>query len=145
MERSGNDMFVPTMSPDVVPVVVLQHAEESAFLWSLRRVACDAPHYNLRELAGLDERIEAHLDGLRVAGDFGWEICEQALSEEEEGAFFTAGVLAFESGNRLQIHRLMGLVASQSAPAFGLVHALGWIPSAQARSVIGELVAAGNP
>jgi hypothetical protein len=43
--------------------VVSQHAEEAAFLWALRTRAIGEPHYSLQDLARLDERVEAHLDG----------------------------------------------------------------------------------
>src|SRR5262245_61028631 len=42
--------------------VVGRHADEAPFLWSLRDGAVSAPHYALRDLARLDERVEAHLD-----------------------------------------------------------------------------------
>ena len=51
--------------------VVAQHAEEAAFLWIMRNEAVRAPHYTLKDLAKLDERVEAHLDGLRVADNSG--------------------------------------------------------------------------
>ena len=59
----------------IIQVIVDQHAEEAAFLWLLRNAAVGAPHYNLQDLANLDERVEAHIDGLRIAGTPGWETC----------------------------------------------------------------------
>ena len=63
-----------------IPVVVEQHAEEAAFLWLLRDSAVHDPHYYLYDLAHLDDRTEAHIDGLRIAGDEGWEICKEVRS-----------------------------------------------------------------
>ena len=57
----------------VIPVVLSQHTEEAAFLWLLRNAAVHQPHYSLSDLAHHDGRIDAHLDGLRIAGDEGWE------------------------------------------------------------------------
>ena len=84
--------------------MIEQHAEEAAFLWMLRDAAVDAPHYSLADLAHLDDRVEAHIDGLRIAGEAGWEICKEALGREEAGEVFAAAVLAYESGdaNRIQ-------------------------------------------
>ena len=64
----------------VIVNIVEQHAEEASFLWLLRRAAVEAPHYSLADLAALDERVEAHIDGLRIAGEVGQQICEQNLS-----------------------------------------------------------------
>ena len=47
--------------------VLEQHAEEAAFLWILRDGAVHAPHYSLQDLARLDQRLEGHVDGLRIA------------------------------------------------------------------------------
>jgi len=55
----------------IIANVVLQHAEEAAFLWLLRHAAVAAPHYSLADLGKLDGRVEAHLDGLRIAGPDG--------------------------------------------------------------------------
>src|SRR5207253_24387 len=87
-------------SMPVVSNVSSQHADEASFLWELRSGAVIAPHFSLADLAKLDQRIEANLDGLRIADDAGWEICREALSTEEPGEVFAAAVLAFESGNK---------------------------------------------
>ncbi|WP_339137049.1 MAG: hypothetical protein WGN25_03685 [Candidatus Electrothrix sp. GW3-4] len=69
--------------------IITQHAEDAAFLWLLRDSAVYEPHYDLKDLAELDNRVEAHLDGLRIAGDVGWEICKDALSYQEPGEAFS--------------------------------------------------------
>jgi hypothetical protein len=68
----------------IIPRIVEQHAEEAAFLWHLRARAADAPHYVRRHLASLEERIEAHLDGLKVAGEAGFEIALAQLDRYPE-------------------------------------------------------------
>jgi uncharacterized protein (TIGR02270 family) len=108
-------------------VVVEQHAEEAAFLWTQRDRAVLAPNYKLKDLVRLDERVEAHVDGLRVAGQFGWRLCEKALEKEGAGEMFAAGVLAFESGDAERIEKVM---QKAGAPPLdrALVSALGWLP-----------------
>ncbi len=44
------------------------HAEDLAFLWGQRREALYSRRHTLRELGELNERIEAHLQGLLIAG-----------------------------------------------------------------------------
>ena len=76
--------------------VISQHAKEAAMLWLLRRAATAAPHYSLTDLAKLESRVDAHLDGLRIAEDEGWALCEEQLAAKEVGEVFAVGALAFE-------------------------------------------------
>ena len=69
-----------------IPVVVHQHAEESALLRHVRSVLVRAPHVRLRHLRRLDDRISAHLDGVAVAGTYGHSVCQAALERPGRGA-----------------------------------------------------------
>ncbi|MEF3073952.1 TIGR02270 family protein [Methylobacter sp. Wu1] len=119
-----------------IPHIVEQHAEEAAFLWFLRNRAVNAPHYKLSELTRLDNRVEAHLDGLRIAGPEGWNLCEQALEIGEAGEVFTAGLLALESKNPQKLAKVASIAEDSVEAAKGLVSAFGWTePSKLARTV----------
>ncbi|MGH8582495.1 MAG: TIGR02270 family protein, partial [Gammaproteobacteria bacterium] len=128
------------MKSAVISVIVEQHAEEAAFLWILRDAAVRAPHYRLKDLAKLDNRVEAHIDGLRIAGEEGWRLCQEGLRIGEAGEVFAAAMLAFEERNGERIDKLV-TVARQSDEAFrGLVSALGWIPHADLQEVLPQLL-----
>jgi uncharacterized protein (TIGR02270 family) len=45
-----------------------RHLSEAAFLWTQWERALLAPHYTLEDVAGLEERLRAHLDGLVLGG-----------------------------------------------------------------------------
>ncbi len=91
---------VPFRNRPVLEHIVEQHAEEAAFLSLLRDAATEAPHYKRHHLARLDERVEAHIDGLCVAGEAGWRCAVAELkAHPEPGELFAAGVLALESGS----------------------------------------------
>src|ERR1022692_5175170 len=106
--------------------VIDQHAEEAAFLWTQREHATCAPQYALKDLAKLDERVEAHLDGLRVAGNTGWETAVAQL-EQGRGEVFAAAVLAFESGDSTHTSAVLEVGCSAAPLASSLVSALGWL------------------
>ena len=118
-----------------------QHAEGASFLWELRSSAVAAPHYSLADLAKLDLRVEAHLDGLRIAGEAGWEICKEALSTGESGEVFAAAVLAFESGDKDRLATVLETGTSSPELSRGLASALGWLPIDQAEPHIKQLLA----
>src|SRR5713101_5211134 len=92
-----DNMVCETTRDLIVQGVVTQHAEESAFLWLQRCGATSAPHLTLNQAAELDERVEAHLDGLRIAGGPVWELCEEQLVPKGAGEIFAGAALAFET------------------------------------------------
>jgi uncharacterized protein (TIGR02270 family) len=124
----------------IVANVISQHAEEAAMLWLLRRTATRAPHYCLADLAKIDGRVEAHLDGLRIAGDEGWKLCEEQLADEA-GEAFAAGVMAFESGVLERIGSVLSVAEKEPETIDGVVSALGWIPFELAQRHIQNLLA----
>ncbi len=133
------------MSFPVISSIVSQHAEEAAFLWLLRSNAVSAPHYSLKDLAKLDGRVEAHLDGLRVAGEPGWELSKAALGNEEAGEMFAASVMAFESGVEPRIQAVFEAIEKKPELYTGAISALGWMPFKQAAPHLQRLLASESP
>jgi uncharacterized protein (TIGR02270 family) len=127
------------MSNFIIPKVIQQHAEEAAFLWLLRDNAVYAPHFYLRDLVRLDNRVEAHLDGLRVAGDPGWVLVKEAAADGGAGAVFAAAVLALESGKEERITFVIEQGCAKPAKSRGLISALGWLPYSRAKEAIRSL------
>src|SRR3546814_10087632 len=91
-----------------IMTMVDQHAEEAGFLVILRDYAVRAPHYDQDDLSHLDNRIDAHLDGLRVAGQMGLDILFEQLASHTIGDVFCAAVLAFESSNTAVLSTQIG-------------------------------------
>src|SRR5262249_50028292 len=106
--------------------VVARHADDAPFLWWLRDRAVLAPHYSLKDLARLDERVEAHVDGLRVAGEYGWRMAAKTLEREGPGAVFALGVLALESADSRRLHTVLEVAEKSPELARGLISAAGW-------------------
>ena len=125
----------------VAIMLVAQHAEEAVFLWEQRNVGIHASAYRLSDLARLDGRVEAHIDGLRIAGEEGWRLCREGLAEKGAGEVFTAGVLAFESGDEGRIKEVLEVGTKTAELVRGLVSALGWISWAQAEGQVKNLLA----
>ena len=129
----------------IIPSIVEEHAEEAAFLWLLRDRSVDAPHVRLKDLAALDERVEAHIDGLRVAGESGWAIWRNALDFEEPGEVFAVAVLAFENKQPDQIDKALAVVDTKPQLARSIVSALGWLPARDAQPFIQRFTASESP
>jgi uncharacterized protein (TIGR02270 family) len=107
--------------------IIEQHAEEAAFLWPQRDAAIHEPHYSLKDIAHLDDRLEAHIDGLRIAGETGWEICKQALALNEPGEVFVAALLAFEGDDGQLVDEVLKVAIEAPENWRALISALGWL------------------
>jgi uncharacterized protein (TIGR02270 family) len=74
----------------VIPAIYAQHLQEFAFLWGQRQAAVRSPDYTPRDLAQLQQRLDAHLDGLLTAGHSGVSVLVQELTGDDPLTVFTA-------------------------------------------------------
>ena len=77
----------------VIENILRQHAEQAAFLWSVYDYNLLHPEENEEmdeeRMARLVERLDAHIDGLRVAGEDGLRVAEERYAEfPEAGELF---------------------------------------------------------
>lgn len=130
----------------VLDHIVEQHAESAAFLWLLRDGAVDAPHFGPAELLRLEARIEANLDGLRVAGEAGWEVAMAALQRHREsGELFAAAVLALETQSAERTATVIDMAQSFPDARRGLSGAIGWVAPARLRQFVAEWAESADP
>lgn len=127
-----------------IPVVVQQHAEESALLRHVRSVLVRAPHVRLRHLRRLDDRIAAHLDGLAVAGKYGTALCTAALERAGTGEVFALAVRLVDERDERGLDRLVALAAALPEASRGLLSAFGWLSAGQLRGVVQSLLASAD-
>jgi len=128
----------------IITEIVDQYIDMVPFLWTQRNRAIDAPYYSLKDLSDLDDRLEAHIDGLRVAGDPGWDLCEAALEEDDPGLVFAAGVLAFENFDGERIDTVVSQGSRSRANFQGMVSALGWLTDQQFSEVVASFLRANS-
>jgi uncharacterized protein (TIGR02270 family) len=84
-------MAAPKMR--VLVDILEEHLEELPFLWGQRQSALRSPRYTLRELGELEERIEAHVQGLLVGGEQIVAMLQPGLTGEEPGPAFIAAYI----------------------------------------------------
>ena len=127
-----------------IPVVVQQHAEESAMLRHVRSVLVRAPHVKLSHLRRLDDRIAAHLDGLAVAGRYGTGLCTAALERAGAGEVFALAVRVIDERDDRAIQRLVALAAALPDARRGLLSAFGWVSASLLQGLVHPLLASGD-
>lgn len=115
------------MQSSALPLIVSQHAEEAVFLYSQRTAGVRAPHFKLHHLARFDERLEAHLDGLAVAGDAGRMACDALLEKTNAETLFVCAVSALKCRDSPRFERLLALAEALPEARAGIAAALGWV------------------
>lgn len=128
-----------------LPKVIQEHANEAAFLLQLRKVVCQQPHQTLGNLARLDERLRAHLDGLQTCRPASNAIVTSALEAIDPGVVFVAAVRALEDLDAARLENLLR-IAEVSPLAFdGINAAFAWVSPQQLGGTIKTLLESGNP
>jgi uncharacterized protein (TIGR02270 family) len=129
----------------VLDHIISLHAEDAAFLWGIRDSAVSAPDYSLLDLLKLDDRIQANLDGIRIAANVGWDLCESQLSAGKAGEMFAALAPALEIGHEPHIARLLSIAERALAARRGLCSAFGWVHFDAARDTATKLLVSSEP
>jgi len=94
--------------------ILEEHIEEADFLWQQRANALASHDYTLDELAEVEERLLAHLDGLVLGEKAAWGLIEPKLmGGGEVGEVFAAAFVALDSGDSARVEA----VATSGHPA----------------------------
>ncbi len=69
-----------------------EHLQEISLLFEQQQAVRQKPGFAWRDAAGIEDRIEAHLDALLVGGASALEVCRQAVREGDFGELYGATV-----------------------------------------------------
>jgi len=92
--------------PAFIRDIAEEHYEELQFLWSQRRNALYSAAYTMREMGMLEERIEAHTQGLLVLGEDLLDFLEPGLAGKDELAAFASAFVLLRLGTPAAIERV---------------------------------------
>jgi uncharacterized protein (TIGR02270 family) len=81
---------MPTAHATMIPDLLVEHFEELEFLWGQRLNALQSPVLTRRELLDLEERIEAHLEGLLLGGEESIAVVKEGLAADDSFVSFAA-------------------------------------------------------
>ena len=105
-----------------------QFVVDASFLWLLRSINVKQPHYYLEDIAELDKRIDANLEGAMCNFSVAWEICLEELAYEQAGETFAAAIIAFRSRDVNKIKQIIDHSFCNDETFKGLVSAMAWLP-----------------
>jgi uncharacterized protein (TIGR02270 family) len=123
----------------IIPDVIEEHAEEAAFLWQQREAAIRAPDYDLSDIVDADERLEAHLDGLRIGGKSSFEISKE-LGWDLPGEYFTAMTIAIRLANSDYVSQVLDAAEGDEEAIRGIVSSFGWVSPRKLRGLVKVLL-----
>ena len=89
-----------------IPDIAEEHFEELQFLWSQRQRALRSAAYTMREMGMLEERIEAHVQGLLVLGAQLSNFVAKGLDGEDAMPAFAAAYALLRLGTPDAIQRV---------------------------------------
>lgn len=121
--------------------ILEEHAEEAAILWGLRKRVADSAQHTLEDLAGFDERIDAHLFGLYLAGDDGFECVMEMWDGETEESFFPLVHHAYRKAMSREIENILKVGEESEELAKVIVAALGRFADGEALGHVRGLIA----
>ena len=101
-------------------------AEDAAFQWLRRDIAVRAPNVRLIDLVRLDERLAAHHDALRIAGEAGWRLACAELPVA--GGVFSTISLAIDPFIAARLEHVLTAASEEVhvAAARAAISALAW-------------------
>jgi uncharacterized protein (TIGR02270 family) len=125
----------------IVHAVARQHVDDASLLAANRLRLTSAPHPRLDSLGRFDRRLAAHLEGLRLAGDEGWSLCEATLETPSAGAVFPLAVRALDARDELKLSRIVALTEAVPETRAGLLAALGWVEPSRLQGTVATWLA----
>ena len=126
--------------PAIVENVVYQHAENVCSLWLQRQQAVEEPHYSFTDLVHLDNRLDANLEGMRVAGKQGLPFLDEMIEAEDEGAVFAKALLAIERNDTKLFSELMEQAQDKREFFVELDSALAWVHPEHLKGIVKSLL-----
>jgi uncharacterized protein (TIGR02270 family) len=89
----------PLGRPPVYADIVEEHFDELDALWEHRDANVFTPDWTLRHLAFHEDRVEAHLDGLRLSELHGVDLAREKLTSGAPSAATAAAFVLWQSGD----------------------------------------------
>lgn len=126
------------MEINIIKPLVQQHARDAVFYWQQIDIGCYSPLITTQKRYHFHRQLNAHLDGLRVAGYDGWDAAFKNYSRwKSEGEAFVCWLLALEQEDKSYIAQLHKIAARNIKSSLrGMIEALAWLPESQARLIL---------
>lgn len=103
--------------PTVLMDIVEEHFDELDFLWEHREANVFTSDWTVEDLAYHESRMEAHLDGLRIAAEDGRELARERIRADEPSAATAAALVLLDGRHQADVDLVLELFAEGDEPA----------------------------
>lgn len=136
------------VSPSITLIadIIEEHFEELQFLWGQRQSLIRSPRYTLRELLALEERIDAHVQGLLVASEGVVPLIEGALAGDDPLVIFATGYVLLRIQSPAANEKVLNTFRQAEGPKLDAVQeALSQAPVTSMLPQLREMVSGAPP
>jgi uncharacterized protein (TIGR02270 family) len=144
-DQSDISRVVSALENPPIRSIAIQHVGQAALLRYGRTRLVRATHVGLLHLGRLDERINAHLDGISASGPYGASQVRAALANPQAGELFVATVCAIEDGQLARLDELIEIAHAIPESWRGVLSGFGWVPSTHLRGITRALLEGARP
>ncbi|HCR9749812.1 TPA: hypothetical protein OPR08_002016 [Citrobacter koseri] len=126
------------MDIDTIKPLIQQHARDAVFYWQQINTGCFSPLITTEKHHHFHRQLNAHLDGLRAAGNDGWDAALKNYARwKTQGEAFICWLLALEKNNQPHIDALKKIaVGNVEQSVRGMTEAVAWLSNNQARLIL---------
>ena len=130
----------------VISVVIREHTENAAFFWAQRDTLAAEEVPDTEAIAFVDDRLEANLDALRIAGPATWPFIIEAFEDfPEKGELFVMAHRALETGDVRRLDQAAAFARTAVDGPRGLCGAFAWLPPKVTAGVVRDWIDADDP
>ena len=128
----------PIFIAPIIPNLIRRHTEDAAFYWLQHDTSAYSPRLDLDGLERFSYLLAAHLEGIEVAGDAGWQPSLAALQKwKQTGEAFVCAYTALQNNDPAQLDEVMQEVGARPDELLrSMISALAWVPRARALEAI---------
>ena len=126
--------------------ILEEHFEEIQFLWEQREKALRSPDFKFRAFLDLEERMEAHVQGLLTGGMHAIPLLEAGLATDDPAAAFTAAYVLLRSHAEVLARKVIeAFMQAKEEAVSGFRQALSHGPIAPIAAQLYQSLAAAPP
>lgn len=130
----------------IVDTVVQEHVETAAFQWAQWKTLSNDDPADRKAVNWVANRLEGHLDGIRIAGSDAWPLIINAFETyPERGEMFVFAFLALELGDDKRLQQAASSARTTGDGLAGFTGAFAWQPPDLTARYVREWIAVEDP